>query len=437
GGTIITDEPSPAQDLIGTMVAETLAAIGQDANTQSTTGVTLQPAATDVPTPLPPPSVLHVAYVRNNDAWVWMEGGGPLQLTFVGDVDEVRISSDGEQFAYRRSTGALVHEIWVVNKDGSNNRVLVSQADFLNSYSGLPGDMPPGIGTFQFNWRPGTRQLFYNTRPLFEGPGLGGFDDLLVVNSDTLVKSTFLVAGDGGRFVFSPDGSRLAVVTPTSISLINANGTHLYRDVLTFPSVITYSEYFYYPNPVWSPDSNSLKVIIPPQDPLTDPLLPSSVYSLAVDGSPAVLSGSILAMPFAWPDNAISPNLDRLGFAQPTGDPALNMRDINLANADGSGIVWYMSGEGAQFMGWLPNSMQFVFQVAQGTEKGTHVSSLAEGYFTLSSEPTQIRSIRWVDNTHYLCLRQNGGTTELQYNVLQGAQFVIASGQIWSYDSTE
>ena len=245
-----------------------------------------------------------------------------------------------------------------------------------------------------------------------------------------------MTAGDGGRFVFSPDGIRLALVKPTSISLVNADGTHLYRDVLSFPSVITYSEYFYYPNPVWSLDSSSLKVVIPPQDPLTDPLLPSSVYSMAVDGSPAVMIGSILAMPFAWPDNAISPDLNRLGFAQQTGDPTLNMRDINLANADGSGIVWYMSGEGAQFMGWLPNSMQFVFEVARGAEKGTHVSSLAEGYFTLSSDPTQIRSIRWVDATHYLCLRQNGGTTELQYNIFQGTHFVIASGQIWSFSFT-
>ena len=436
GGIPANQTSSPGQDLVGTMVAETMTAMAFDPAAQSTDVPTLLPADTAEPTFLPPPAVLHVAYVKDNNAWIWMEGGSTLQLTTFADVNDVRISSDGGQVAYLRDTGSLSHELWVVNADGSNNHVVASQADLLATYSGLPADMPSGIGVFQFDWRPGSHQLFYNTRPLFEGPGLGGFDDLHMVDTDSLVKTTFFLTGDGGRFVFSPDGSRLGLITPTSISLVNADGTHLYRNVLVFPSVITYSEYFYYPNPVWAQDSNGLKVVIPPGDPLADPLLPSNVYSIAVDGSPAVLSGSIMAMPFAWPDEAISPDLTRLGFAQPSGAPGSGVRDINLANADGSGVVMYLNAEGAEFLGWLPNSLQFVFRAASGPDIGTHVSSTAEGYFTITSDPAQVRSISWVDATHYLCLWQNGGSTELKYNVLSGPQTVVDSGEIWSYSFT-
>jgi hypothetical protein len=433
GGLPATEAPSPAQDLIGTMVAQTMTAMSADQSIQTTDVPTVLPVETGEPILLPPPAVLHVAYVKDNNAWIWMEGGSTLQLTTFGDVNDVRISSDGGQVSYLRSTGSLSHELWVVNNDGSNNHVVVSQVDLIGTFTGLPGDMPDGIGVFQFDWRPGTHQLFYNTRPLFEGPGLGGFDDLHMIDTDSMARSTFFVSGDGGRFVFSPDGSRLAVITPTSISLVNADGTHLYRDVLVYPSVITYSEYFYYPNPVWAQDSNSLKVVIPPNDPLADPLPPSNVYSMAADGSPAVLNGTIMAMPFSWPDEAISPDLNRLGFAQPSGTSGPNIRDINLANGDGSGVTLYLSAEGADFLGWLPNSLQFVFRAASGPDIGTHVSSTSEGYFTLSSDPTQIGSINWVDANHYLCLWQNSGATDLKFNVFEGPQTVVDSGQIWSY----
>ena len=439
GGLPATATSAPAQDLIGTMVAETMTAMGMDATIPPTDVPTIAPLETGAPTVLPTvPVVLTVAYVKDNNAWVWFEGGSPLQLTSVGDVNDVRISSDGTRVAYLRNTGSLSHELWVINSDGSNDHVLLSQADLQATYTGLPGDMPAGIGVFQFDWQPGTHELFYNTRPLYEGPGLGGYDDLQMVNADTSVKSTLFTAGEGGKFKFSPDGNRLAVITSTSISLVNADGTHLYSDVLAYPSVITYSEYLYYPNPVWAADSNSLKVVIPPADPLADPLTPSNIYSLAVDGSPAVMLGSIMAMPFNWPDEAISPDLNHLGFADPTGYSGSGVRDLNLANGDGSGVVLYLTADGAEFLGWLPNSLQFTFQAASGPDVGIHVSSTAEGYFTLTSDPSQIlaNSINWVDDTHYLSIWQNSGIKELKFSILEGPQTTVDSGQIWSYSFT-
>ena len=422
-------------DTLGTQVAATLTALSQ-AIPPGTTEVppTLEPIPAS-PTVPPVPAVLRVAYVKNNNAWIWTEGGIPLQLTLVGDVVDAFISPDGQIVAFKREITPFNHEIWSVNNDGSNSRLLVSSADLMTTYSGSAADFPSGIGIYQMGWQPGTHNLFYNTRPLYEGPGSFGYDDLHMVNVDSLAKVTIFTAGNGGKFFFAPNGSQLAVVKPTSISLVNADGSNLRSNLVVFPTVITYSEYLYYPVPVWAPDSSSLRVVIPPEDPILEPTPPYSLWLIPTDGSPGIATGMIPAIPFDWPNSAISPDLNRLGYLQNTGggaDP--NMRDIKLANADGSGVVWYMSGDGAQFMGWLPNSAQFAFNVFSGPDAGTHVSSLAEGYITLSIDPTQVRSISWLDNTHYLSLWRSAGTTELRYNVLGGGTTLVDSGQIWGFD---
>jgi hypothetical protein len=376
-----------------------------------------------------------VAYVKDKNAWIWTDGGVALQLSLSGDVMDVSISRDGQIIAYTREITPFNHEIWAVNNDGSNSRLLVSSAEFMATYSGSAANLPSGVSAYQFGWQPGTHDLFYNTRPLYEGPGSFSYDDLHKINVDNLTKQTLFSAGNGGKFFFSPNGSQIAIVRSTSISLVNSDGSNLRSNLVSFPTVITYSEYLYYPTPRWAPDSNSLRVVIPPADPILDPTPPYNLWLIPADGSPAVATGTIPAIPFDWPDSAISPDLNRLGYLQKTGggaDP--NMRDIKLANADGSGVVWYMSGDGAQFLGWLPNSAQFAFKVFSGPDAGVHVSSLAEGYLTLSLDPTQVRSITWIDNTHYLALWRNGSTTELRYSVLGGGTTLLGSGEIWGYD---
>jgi hypothetical protein len=418
-------------DTLGTQVAGTLTALSQFLPLETTV---VPPTLVPSPATPAPPAVLRVAYVKNNNAWIWTEGGAIQQLTMTGDVYDVSLSQDGQLIAFVREVAPLTQEIWVVNNDGSNLRLLVSPADFLALYTGPAAEIPVGMSAYQLDWQPGTHNLFYNTRPLYEGPGSFGYDDLHMVNVDSLAKLTFFPGGQGGKFFFSPNGSQLAMVKPTSISLVNSDGSNLRSNLVVFPMVITYSEYLYYPSPLWASDSSSLRVVIPPADPILEPTPPYSLWFIPANGSPAVATGTIPAIPFAWPDDAISPDLNRLAYLQRTGGVNSNMRDIKLANADGSGVVWYMNGDGVQFLGWLPNSAQFVFSVQSGPEVGIHVSSLAEGYTTLSLVPYQIRSFSWLDNTHYLAFWQNGGITELRYNVLGGGSTLLDSGEIWGYD---
>ena len=442
-GTIPTSTPTlDINDEVATQLAATLTALAQGAPQQSTSTPDLATASpaeailTLAPTLPPPPQVLHVAYVKDNNVWIWAEGVGVMPLTASGGIQDVRISDDGQVVAYVRESVPFHPEIRTINTDGSGERILVSSADFLATYSGSPGDAPKGIGEFQMGWQPGSHVLYYNTQPLFEGPGLMGYDDLIMVNADTLDKVTIFNPGDGGIFYFSPNGAQLAIVTPTSISLADADGSNLRRNVLSFASVITYSEYLYYPDPVWAADSSALRVAIPPADPMLEPLNPTGLWYIPIDGSPAVFSGNILAIPFAWPDTAISPDLSRVGYVTPVGIPTDNLRELHLANADATGDTVYISGESAEFIGWLPNSTQFVFVVrGSGVTRGTHVGSVGGGYTTLSTGPSLMHAITWVDSTHFLYLWNNSGTWELRYNELGGVgSTLLDAGQIWSYD---
>ncbi|MCG7852063.1 MAG: hypothetical protein MIO92_06040, partial [Methanosarcinaceae archaeon] len=177
-GSLPTSNP---QDALGTLVAANLTALAQDLPlgiTEVPPTVESIPASPTIP---PVPAVLRVTYIKDNNAWLWTDGIGAIQLSMSGDVRDAFISSDGQIVAYRREIGPFNHEIWAVNNDSSNSRLLVSSADFMAAYSGSAADIPSGVSAYQFGWQPGTHNLFYNTRPLYEGPGFFGYDDLHIV----------------------------------------------------------------------------------------------------------------------------------------------------------------------------------------------------------------------------------------------------------------
>jgi len=432
-----TQGTTPNSNLVNdlaTAVSVTLTALAQPQVSTAAGSTEVVPTVTqNVPLE---PAILQVAYIKNLNAYIWTETEGTLQLTTSGDVRDVKISNDGQLVALTRNPASFSEEIWAVNNDGSNLRLLISSAELLATYSGTEADRPSGIGVYQFGWQPGTHNLYYNTRPLFEGPGFGSFDDLYMVNADSLTKTTLFPAHSGGKFFFSPDGNKMAIVTPTSISLVNADGSNLHSNVLTFTAVITYSEYSYYPRPVWAPDSSGLRVVVPPGDPMLSPLPPSNLWYLPADGSVPVSSGGILALSFKWPDYAISSDLNRVGYASPVGVPSANLRDIHVANADTSGDAVFIGGEQASFEGWLPDSIQFVFEVNSGPSKGVHVGTVGGGYVTLFTDPVPINRISWPDSTHFLYFFQNAGITELRYNNFGagGGSVLLDTGDISSYD---
>ncbi len=242
---------------VETVVPPAATAAPQAANTQAvepTTESPTQPVETAAPpsSPTPaPPAALAVAYIKDGNVWLWQQATGSRPLTSTGNVSDVALSDDGLVAAFTRQVDELNSELWAVNKDGSAERRLAS-LDEMKALVGSRLDAnASGIAPFQIGWKPGTHLLAFNTRPVFDGPGLIGYDDLYLVDTDTLEKKTLLESGQGGMFHYSPDGSYLAVVTSTSIHLMPAEGGAP-RLLLQYPQISTYSEYLYYPTPIWA-----------------------------------------------------------------------------------------------------------------------------------------------------------------------------------------
>jgi hypothetical protein len=394
--------PTTDENSIATVVASTLTALSPASGAPSATLAASAPTAT-----ITAAHVLRLAIVDSaRDLWSWQPGGSPVLLVSTGDVTEAHFSSDGSLIAYVRSSAdGASFSLEVIHSDGNSQHTLVSSTDF----SAMPRDPSSlGVGPYEVAWIPGTHVLAYNTRTFFEGPGLAVNNDLRLVNADTLAQSVLMAPGSGGMFYFSPDGSKVAVTTPTTISLFHADGSVIANPALTYPAVKSYSEAAFYAAPVWSSDSTQLKVIIPPADPLAASLETVSIWKIPTDGNPATQIGTISSAPFV--SVTLSPDLNRIAYLVPHGTPSDNIRELHIANADGSGDSLFATAQ-MDFNNWAPDSAHFVY--SNWTPATTQLGLLGSSGVTLS-DFLSVQNVEWIDATHFLFMDKNGSNWEIR-----------------------
>jgi hypothetical protein len=353
GVPVATQESGLSVDEQATAVSATLTALALPSGGSEVTAApdaTLEPAF-----PAPPPALRVVYTDLNGNVWLWTDdGSGSVQLTFTSDANDVRISDDGAVIVFTRVGVSYRTSLWAINYDGTNERQLLSE-DFFNS---IPHDADSlYVQPYDMEFVPGTHILFYNTQPIYEGPGFFLTNDLRWINVDTLENSEFLAPGSAGKFSISPDGQTIAIITPTQISLINTDGSNIRNAVLTYPSVITYSEGQYYPSPVWSSDSSYMIVTIPPEDPLASANPPTAIWNVNVAGSSTLLCsvnsyGLMAVVP--------SPDLNSVAYLVQTGAPADNQRVLNIADIDCGAGSGYVTDQ-LQFRTWFPDSSRMVW----------------------------------------------------------------------------
>jgi hypothetical protein len=439
-GCLLTGTPTGVQNqqnALETIVAATLTALTGEAPAP--------PPATDTPEvpTVTAPRALQVAYVKNGNVYLWTEGESRLGLTSTGDAVNVRISDDGQVIAYVRKnpTNDFAYELWAVNTgDLTNARTLVSYEEFEALKAASPYPDARGLAPDFFKFQPGTHQLAYSTVPMFEGPGYAPGGDLRLIDVDKMEKTTVFDFNEGGLFYFSPDGTQVALSNPDHISLANADGSNLRPNVLTYPLVGTYSEYQYHPRPHWSSDSSYLRVAIPPEDTLAQPVPPTILWHIPTDGTPATQLGSIPAIPFAWPDTAFSPSLEKVGYASSTGEPSENRRELHIANADGSGDIVFATGVGVEFWQWTPDGTRFVYAINDGAERGVYLGQLSGGSTLIASIPLDINQMRWIDPSRFLYFQINGNEWELRISDVDGQNHAFIDtipDSVGSFDFTQ
>ena len=201
-----------------------------------------------------PPATLpfQAIYGKSGNLWRWVEGSAPVQITASGQDQMPQIKADGTLVAFMHDK-----ELWVANVDGSAAHVVVTQA-FLDSLI-EPDTIAVGIQWFQ--WDPLDPGIFFSTYADTYAYTLQRFDLWGVESSGTNPPVSIEAPGNGGPITFSPDGSLYTISRGDSI-VINFREGGFHSTALTFPQVLTYSEWTYIPDVVWLPDSSGFRVAI-------------------------------------------------------------------------------------------------------------------------------------------------------------------------------
>jgi predicted small lipoprotein YifL len=390
-------------------------------------------------TPSPQPHPLKVAFVKDKNAWIWVEGKGSSPLTESGGVLQVLVSDDGELVAYTREVDEFHQEIWVTGttEPAGSERRLVSVDQFEQMQVKDPSPFRKGTLPANLKFIPGSHRLVFNIYQAFEGPGMGIFDDLRSIDADNGEIELLLGAGFGGVPFFSPDGSQMAIVTMDQISLANADSSNYRAGVLIFEPVMTYSEYYFIPRPAWASDSSFFRVAIPPRDPLAQPPQATSLWRVPMDGDKAVQEGSVIAISLWDFGPHYSPDLSKIVYTKEVGSPEQNMRELHIADADGSNDLVYHTAPMLIAHGWAGSSDLFVF--SQGPDQEYKLGTPNGDMRSLTEDPFNIIRLEWLDGNRFIYLKSVGGDiTELRLNALDGENLMAEriSGFPNSYDVT-
>jgi hypothetical protein len=292
--------------------------------------------------------------------------------------------------------GRFYMELWAINVDGTQEHRLVRVEDLDTIGGGVRDPSAAAVNPYHFEWIPDSHRLAFNTHQVFQGPGLALLDDLNVVDADSGEITYPLLSGWGGEFYYSPDGEQIAITTPSSVILVNADGSN-YRKVLDYAPVNTYSDYRFYARPYWSADGASLRLALPPADPLARPAEPTTLWTITADGSTSPhQDGSVPAVAFFETPVVYSPGLERILYLQETGQPAENLRELLVATFDGQGSWVYEKGPMLRLESWATDGKHFTYATGENGEM--RLGSLEQAARPFSSDPYSIQSMRWTRN---------------------------------------
>lgn len=427
-----TPSPEEIENVASTAVAATLTALAPEPHGD----VTIEPifTPTDTPvsepestlTPLPDVEVVRIGYTdRNGNLWAWQEGTVPNQIIASGDVDRLALSADGEWFAFTRTSIDFIEtSLWAVRFDGSEEHLLVSHAEFMSMplNADINEDWVISRYPFMLSFVPGSNTtLAFITVPQFEGPGFIDNKDLWLVDVVSATRTNLLTAGSGGFYHYSPDGSQIAIVTGSDISLINSDGTNRRSSILSYDPVLTYSEYEYHAVPQWSPDGSFLRVSIPYSDSLGEPSMPGYLYQLPTDGSSAVFLGNVNFAPITA--GVYSPDLTQLAYVEQIGDPADNNFALMTANFNGTEPVEIVQA-GLNFTGWSPDSNHLAY--ATWTPRAFFIaqSGIAGSGSLISTESDQFN---WISNDRFVFISMSEPNWEIHIGSIGEPSTLIAS----------
>jgi len=222
------------------------------------------------PTAQPAGQLGVVVFVKDGNIQVWGEATGQTETIFSsGDVIAVTMSDDGQVAAFLRRSPVKRSDLdwyeqsalWAVERDGGNPRELVSAEalrELLNAGETDSTNIP------QMEWIPGTHRLLYTGWTYFvqaEGESHAIPRGLYLVDADSLTDTVLLPADNNLRFVLSPDGRQIALLSTTALGLIHVDGSKWRPDLFRYTAVGVPGRII--PSGVWTQDSSAFLIAAP------------------------------------------------------------------------------------------------------------------------------------------------------------------------------
>ncbi|MBN1888500.1 MAG: DUF333 domain-containing protein [Thermoflexales bacterium] len=294
-------------------------------------GAGVSPTA-ESPSPASQPGALRVAYSKGNQVAVWTEGGAPRALADANNVEQVRISDDGQVVAYVARSSPGGYELFAVNADGTNPRRLVGQ-DYLQS-------IQPADRAVSFDFAPASHTLYFVTDQY----------DLHRVDADGGAPASLFGAGRGGFFSFSPDGQWMTLYHPNELVLARLDGSEA-RVVFQYPEDFQYT--LMGPEIAWKGDASGFYLVSAsgPQGSLNN----MTVWFIPLAGEP------VKQMSYSGPYGAhLSPDGRSVVYVYFQHEPV----DVHVVTADGKDVT-IGSYAKVSFLGWAPDSKHFLLNLSQ------------------------------------------------------------------------
>jgi Tol biopolymer transport system component len=373
-----------------------------------------------------------VAFVRDGNIQLWDEATGQSQTIFdSGNVSAVTMSDDGQTVAFLRRSIVQLTEfesreqsaLWTVDRDGKHPRELVS-AESLRER--LSADERESTNIAQMAWIPGTRRLLFSGWTYIvqaEGESHATPEGLYVVDADTLTDSVLVPAGNNLRFVPSPDGQQIALMSATNLSFINVDGSNLRQDVLNYPAVGITNMLF--PTGVWTQDSRAFLITGSLESNATFNIS-FTIWSVPVDGS--LPEPSVTVRQSDLGSVTFSPDGQRMAFAQFT--------DQQPSKHDKWSIIPLTAGipplaiphdieVGAANIHWSPAGEAYNGILRQLCPDAIQESDVCGGYSFFGT----IAAISWIDATRFLFLTREPSVLFL--GNVDGSNVPVVAWQLW------
>ena len=368
---------------------------------------TVTPTLTPTITPSPPPPATGplLIYVDDGDAFAMnlaaeatlFIAAGTTRLSEGLEITALAIAPNGQQIAFTANLAGNNNQLFVVNRDGSDLRVLTDSPT-------LTGFPVPGIDPSearrqvgQIEWRADSQGVLFNTNAAFEAGFLVSNGDLWQVTLDGTLTE-LLPPGDGGAFAVSPDGV-VMVGAIDAIRRVDVDSGAV-DTLLTFEQVITYSEFIYYPRPQWTTDGAAAYVAIPSPDTLAADAS-TTLYRILAAGDAVeleTLSGVNVFQPPLW-----SPDGGRVLTIQ--NNPNAGTNRLILASGTGSDPDAY--GPAAAFiepLAWSPDNEHFLYFSGEGDGENNrlNIGQVGEGRLSSQIGAQRISLAQWITPTGYI-----------------------------------